>query len=110
MRPGGGTWENALGQEEREDWTEDPMDGAEGQAWLKPDELGGRVRRISPEADDYGKTPNDVQQLRGADQLIACSDGQRGPDEHGSMLWLLGRPDAGGRVGKTLTTNESVKG
>ena len=33
------------------------MDGAEGQAWLKPDELGGRVRRISPEADDYGKTP-----------------------------------------------------
>jgi hypothetical protein len=51
-----------LGQEEREDWTEDPMDGAEGQAWLKPDELGGRVRRIFPEADDYGKTPNDVQQ------------------------------------------------
>jgi hypothetical protein len=54
--------ENVLEQDEREDWTEDPMDGAEGQAWLEPDELGGRVRRISPEADDYGKTPNDVQQ------------------------------------------------
>ena len=67
---------------------------------------GFRDRR----ADDHGKTPDDVQQRRGADRQLACSDGQRGPDEHGSMLWLLGRPDEGGRVGKTLTINESVRG
>ena len=85
------------------------MDGAEGQAWLKPDELGGRVRRIPRRPTTTGRPPT-MCNSSGADQLIACSDGQRGPDEHGSMLWLLGRPDAGGRVGKTLTTNESVKG
>ena len=59
---GRGELENVLGQEEREDWTEDPMDGAEGQAWLKPDELGDESGGSPRRPTTTGRPPNDVQQ------------------------------------------------
>ncbi len=47
-----------MDKDECKDWTEDPKDGAEGQACLEPDELAGRVGRIHGLAAELGDSPD----------------------------------------------------